>query len=72
VEALVVLSSRLFFMAALQSKEDPKFHHLWHHLRAFKANDKSQIMRMLATIGLEALLSHDNEGSLIEIKSYFG
>jgi hypothetical protein len=56
----------------LQSKEDPKFHHLWHHLRAFKANDKSQIMRMLATIGLEALLSHDNEGSLIEIKSYFG
>jgi hypothetical protein len=27
---------------------------------------------MLATIGLEALLSHDNEGSLIEIKSYFG
>jgi hypothetical protein len=56
----------------MASKEDPKFHHLWHHLKPYKPNDKSQIMKMLATIGLETLLNDDSEGNLNNIKRYFG
>jgi hypothetical protein len=53
-------------------ENDPKYHNLTTYLKHFKTNDKPNVLKMLATIGLETLLNDEMECNLINIKRYFG
>ena len=59
-------------LSVTPKENDPKYHHLFIYLNQFKSNDQTNLLKMLATIGLETMLTDEMECNFMNIKRYFG